>query len=385
MNKGKKNQSPSQINENDNKKVIIEILERIRKWNKNNEESPTEGYSIDKEVIKNLFNITDGKNIQDIKARLALIDNLYSTQLSRRFFGLDMLSQALYDFQKKNDIVKMFSDFAKKFSAFADAPNTEDLDVLTLWTTKYGIDKYRPDDNREENDREGNDGDGEGNDDKREENDGEGEGKAAAVSLISKYVYFASGFKFPIYDSIVCGALNETGVLGQGMLRTLLAFLSGRNYNHSLRKNGNNVQWNEIIVRFLKALNSLKKELNLREEWKSNEELKLGEEESEYDLLDQLMWFTGKMLRGNFGGILSRDEYKNLKNEVLDRNINTATGQKDRDNKWRAAVFKIQDFESLLAGTNYRKNALVAIYEFAQQLHNDPSLAGVRVRQGTSV
>lgn len=47
------------------------------------------GFSADKEVILKVFEQTKGDTKEDILVRLTLIDSMYSTQMSRRYYALD--------------------------------------------------------------------------------------------------------------------------------------------------------------------------------------------------------------------------------------------------------------------------------------------------------
>ena len=67
----------------------------------------------------------------------------------------------------------------------------------------------------------------------------------------------------------------------------------------------------ERIKTFVNAINTLLKELNL------------DKESRKYDVLDRIMWFAGKVCRGNLSLVLSHEEYVELygKNENYKFNI----------------------------------------------------------------
>ena len=53
------------------------------------------GYSLGKATILKVFNATNSYSTEDILARLTLIDSMYSTQMSRRYYGLEELAKVL--------------------------------------------------------------------------------------------------------------------------------------------------------------------------------------------------------------------------------------------------------------------------------------------------
>ena len=120
-------------------------------------------YMSDKRAIVNLFNNTKERTVDDIRLRLTVIDSMYSTQMNRRYYALDELAEKLSSFSKDD------------FVSFASQRPVKDS-FKGLWSGRYGIGK-------------------------------DGKEKGIAVSLISKYAYFETGFQFPIYDSIACEML----------------------------------------------------------------------------------------------------------------------------------------------------------------------------------
>ncbi len=130
-------------------------------------------YETQKEIIKKIFNRTEDTK-EDIILRLMVIDSGYSTNLNRRLFGFEEISKFLVEitphielllYEKINDL-----DFFKKLE--------KDL------VKGYGISKI-------------------------------GKEGGHAFSLISKYIYFRSNFKFPIYDSLVRKGLAKLGKIGR--------------------------------------------------------------------------------------------------------------------------------------------------------------------------
>lgn len=196
-------------------------------------------YMSDKRAIVNLFSNTKERTVDDIRLRLTVIDSMYSTQMNRRYYALDELAKKLNSFSKSD-----FINFALSQEPVKD-------DFKKLWSDKYGIGK-------------------------------DGKEKGIAISLISKYAYFETGFQFPIYDSIACE-----------MLPLVNSFCGFDEVN--LNRSGDGYT---IVEDFIKAIN------------KFQENLKKKGINASYDQIDKLLWFVGKICRGNLSLILSCEEYK---------------------------------------------------------------------------
>lgn len=224
---------------NKNKEALLKLFDKISKV-----ESDNSGYSIGKSTIRKVFDATQSYSKEDLLARLTIIDSMYSTQMNRRYYGLEELAEVLYDISKKKTLSDAFIDFLKEkdFNLF----KISDKDT-NLFTERYGIGKN-------------------------------GEDKGRAVSLISKYAYFETHYQFPIYDSIVREMYpriwNYCGFSPEKMLK---------------------IKTNDIES-FIDAINSLIKELN--------------HPTVNYDSLDRVLWYVGKIQRGNLSLILSRTEYE---------------------------------------------------------------------------
>ena len=105
------------------------------------------------------------------EVRLTLIDSLYSTNVAaRRLFGISSLAQSLRAAFKGGG-AGLKEQTARWIAGGFDNANANDKPLYDLFAAHYGVNK-----------------------------DG-GEGKAA-VSLLSKYLYFATGYAFPIYDAL---------------------------------------------------------------------------------------------------------------------------------------------------------------------------------------
>lgn len=217
------------------------------------------GFSADKDAILKVFEGTKGYTKDGILVRLTLIDSMYSTQMGRRYYALDELAEVLTTLaQGEEDRLKnLFIEFAKnpdknlKFFTYNSDPKTK----KNLFSECYGIGK-------------------------------DGKDKGVAISLISKYAYFETGFQFPIYDSIACEMYP--------LVWHYCGF--GKTKPELLVKNGTNVDGAKTMVAYVKAINLLIDKLDCKG--------------LNYDLLDRFLWFVGKIRRGNLSLVLTRDEYQ---------------------------------------------------------------------------
>ena len=121
-------------------------------------------YHKTKKAIKELFNKTNSNSKEDIILRLIVIDSSYSTNMNRRYFGFEELTDLICSFKNKLKKDIDVKDFIEK-----------NFDKMN---TKVGIDK-------------------------------KGNRKKHSFSLLTKYIYFQTDFNFPIYDSLVLNELNK--------------------------------------------------------------------------------------------------------------------------------------------------------------------------------
>lgn len=129
-------------------------------------------YLKSKNIISKIFTKKWGNRVDTIKFRLTIIDNFYSTQMNKRFFGIDDIADKLNKFSDK--------ELRIKCKEYLESENKNN-EISKLFKYSYGIHKL------------GKDGGGAG-------------------SLISKYLYFLTKYNFPIYDSLVkisCGYIRN--------------------------------------------------------------------------------------------------------------------------------------------------------------------------------
>lgn len=213
------------------------------------------GFSADKDAILKIFSVTNGFEKTNILVRLTLIDSMYSTQMNRRYYALEELAEALATLASGKE-----AKLRDLFLAFAKDPEKYSQDFnyggTNLFSESYGIGK-------------------------------DGSDKGVAISLISKYAYFETKFKFPIYDSIACEmyllVCRECG------------FDKYKKINLTVKENGK-IQGEQTMVAYVKAINWLIEQLDCKG--------------LNYDLLDRFLWFVGKIRRGNLSLVLTRTEYE---------------------------------------------------------------------------
>ena len=222
-------------------KKLLSLFEKIH-----SEKKDESGYSLSKSTILKVFKATNGYTHEDILARLTLIDSMYSTQMGRRYYGLEELAVALVDVHKKKNLETAFLDFLKDKDMKPFELENSKKSRTNLFTEKYGIGKN-------------------------------GEDKGSAVSLISKYAYFETSFKFPIYDSIV-----------REMYPRVWNYCGFPKNELPEFKSNDTTNFVEIIDLMISKLNC--KHVN-------------------YDSLDRVLWYVGKIYRGNLSLVLSREDY----------------------------------------------------------------------------
>lgn len=222
-------------------------------------------YSIDKFLLEKLFNNTKD-TLDGIYTRLLVLDSTYSTQMTRRYYALGELAEAIYLLSSKQslrknlmqfarycgkekyDVEELFSYNKKECVLFFDSPNgfkDSPNGYTNLFKEGFGTGKDK-------------------------------DSKGVATSLITKYAYFLTNKLFPIYDSIV----RETLPI---IWRNL-----GQKGPSPVNKS------TQDITTFVKGINDFRKLLN---------------NEFSYDEIDMFLWHLGKAMRGNFSLVLSMNDY----------------------------------------------------------------------------
>lgn len=118
-------------------------------------------YQANKKIIQAIFKTPSDSFRDTIQFRLTVIDSYYSTQMSKRLYGIEDIA---------NELVKYSDDTLKlEIAKFLQNP-TEGI-IKELFNKNYGFDK-------------------------------EAKNAKKAISLVSKYLYFLSNCQFPIYDTL---------------------------------------------------------------------------------------------------------------------------------------------------------------------------------------
>ena len=278
---------------------LKDVFKLITEKSSNSSDS---GFSVDKETILKVFKLTNSTTKADILARLTLIDSMYSTQMNRRYYALDELADFLVNLSEGKDgkLKQMFLDFAKEpeeklflFNYVFKERNEkgEFIEVKkNLFSENYGIGK-------------------------------DGSEKGIAISLISKYGYFETECKFPIYDSIACEMFPLVWICC-GFDKNMPKLIR---YN----KDDGRIIGHTTLVEYIKAINLLIK--------------KLDSCYVNYDSLDYYLWSVGKICRGNLSLILSRKEYKDAVEKCPPQPI--IIPQKDGSEKKVMEYFNIENIK----------------------------------------
>ncbi|MBO7570731.1 MAG: hypothetical protein J6T48_01110 [Bacteroidales bacterium] len=249
-------------------KQIKSILDSLKQCDVYNNEE--DGFSSDKTAIENVFNMTSKRTLSDILLRLTVIDSMYSTQMNRRYYALQELAEKLHCLDQIKPLPTLFKDFIGKKRDIHMFDGKIGTNKFNLFAEKYGIGK-------------------------------DGSDKGVAVSLISKYAYFETNHGFPIYDSIACE-----------MYPRIWKYCGWKDKPPLLTVKDSSQQMvgDATIVKFVESIDELIK--------------RLGGNIS-YDHLDRLLWFVGKIYRGNLSLVVDRKNYewctKNWKERDKDNNF----------------------------------------------------------------
>jgi hypothetical protein len=122
-------------------------------------------YIKDKKIISSFFEkFGENYNIEILQILLTIIDSYYSTNMSKRYFGIEEISESLLKISNNKEGLKHC------FKSFLNNPSSNH-EMFYLFEKNYGCKK-----------------------------NGQSGGKA--ISLISKFAYFLLDYQFPIYDSV---------------------------------------------------------------------------------------------------------------------------------------------------------------------------------------
>ena len=243
-------------------------INRLRTVLKSLSVNTKSGYATGKGTILKVFRSLKENSKEDILAKLTLIDSMYSTQMNRRYYGLEELSDVLVELkEKKGNLSDLFLTFLKE----------KKIEIFTinhcgksknLFFENYGIGK-------------------------------DGKDKGLAISLISKFAYFETNLNFPIYDSIV-----------REMYPLIWAYCDFPKKEMPPKRSLVN-----DMVAYIDAIDLLKHKIGKL----------LHQQSLTYENLDKLLWHTGKILRGNLSLILTMEDYQQYGKEFQKKNFDLST------------------------------------------------------------
>jgi len=219
-------------NLNRNQKEIIKKLSVIAKkiLEPSDKETP---YSENKNIIDFIFmQSKEWKEKENI--RLTIIDSKYSTNMNMRMYGINDISKKLKCFNDQN-LLENADIFLKNINSLDKNRNNP---IFALFFGSYGMHK------------------------------GDVNSKDSASSIISKYLFFLTKYKFPIFDSLVQLSLWQ------------------------LFEYPKKSDW----YTFFENICYINNECNI----------------NNFDILDNLLWLWGKIDKGNYSLILNKDDYSDL-------------------------------------------------------------------------
>lgn len=225
-------------------------------------------YQANKKIIQDIFKTPSVTFKDTIQFRLTVIDSYYSTQMSKRLYGIEDIA---------NELIKYNDDTLKlEINNFLQNP-TKGI-IKELFSKSYGFDK-------------------------------EAKNAKKAISLVSKYLYFLSNCKFPIYDT-----------LGKVSYKLL------KNNNYITSKAQTDDNYFELMIT-LNQSSTIK----------------------DFEKLDNLLWLLGKIKEGSFSILMDKSKY-----EIIAKQVDFSKAVKSQE-KDKAIREYIQD--------NYKKSNLFSPIE----------------------
>ncbi|MBR5412162.1 MAG: hypothetical protein IK114_03840 [Fibrobacter sp.] len=277
-------------------------------------------YIRSKSMLDGLFN--DKNDLNDESQtfiRLTTLDALYSTNMSKRLYGLDDLANAL----SKIDYTELREESAKYKKNGID----ENSLSYELFRKAYGCSKI---------------------DWTKIHLSKKVEEGAQAGSLISKYLYFATDYNFPIVDSLVRDNINS--------IMERFSLMSDFNCTKTdLIKN------DFLLVKLL---------VNLQRKY----DLSI-EDDGSFSPFDNFLWLYGKIKKGSLSLILNKEEYKNVVDafSISEGDIKIKEAEKGNANKNQSSLFDLIMAEKLKKELEVIKDVINDdLYEFIKNTVSYP-------------
>lgn len=264
-----------------------------------------------KKLIEKIFNETNGDDLNDILIRLTIIDSFYSTNMSKSNNGIEEIAEEIIKYENDLTIVKECKEFLK------DCSNdfVMECNMYTLFNKKYGCNKS--DIVKKE----------------VEKDDGN-----HAISLISRYLYFISNFKFPIYDDLAFDSY-------------ILIINNYDQLNLKLNKYGVGSPNNLEIVKYFKNIIDLNESSNIQN----------------FDKLDNFLWLIGKVKNGNYSFIVNKKEYKKMIKEIHNSNKFSSTKSQDMNEH---IVFNLKENTNINEEFEIKDDLKVKLKQFVEFAYN---------------
>jgi hypothetical protein len=234
-------------------------------------------YQFNKKIISDIFNLESESRLNIIILRLTIIDSFYSTQLNKRYFGIEEISEKIVSVAEEDE------NLSKKFLNHID---NEESKISEIFLGKYGIRKN-------------------------------GKIVGGAQSLISKYAYFLTNFKFPIYDNLV---------------QISYPLIKEKFKDLRLKNLPDNFEYS-----YFERMSDLNRKSNI----------------NDFDKLDNLLWLLGKLREGSFSLILSKEKYIKLVEKIR---IREKIKSKEADDIIRSYIIENLETDFILG--LFTKNSL---------------------------
>ncbi|SEA33744.1 hypothetical protein SAMN05192529_11442 [Arachidicoccus rhizosphaerae] len=229
-------------------------------------------FKANKDALAALFK-EKAPSVENIRLRLYVLDSLYSTQM-KPIFGFHELSEALFKLhESKEGLIECCNLYLNRLNSVNADP--EDI-IHNIFSGHYGINKEEP-----KLDAQGSPIDG-----------------RHAVSLISKYLYFATNYRFPIYDSLAKKAYKSLKKKYFSNTQALIANLDYCNFTG-----------------YFDALNKLNHESGIHD----------------FNKLDNLLWIIGKIDHGSFSYLIPLTQFQQLKMKYYENRQKDPESYKNKD------------------------------------------------------
>lgn len=259
------------------KKDIINIMQSIANHINNSQNLNVSGYTMHRNILKQLFKTTSGKkqySIQSIMLRLTTLDSMYSTNASKSYYAIEEMAEEIWNIpgietNRENRASRFFNEVA---TGIQTASNNVNVD--SWFNKQFGIQKNGKTGHRK-------------------------------TSLLSKYAYYCllldnNSDGFPIYDSLAVASIPFAfNILwpgtknSQNLKKLVKAFSSESSSQREIP-----------ISLYIEAMKTLCDGLGL-----TNLTFPYFQK---FDILDAYLWRMGKFSNGNLSLLLDKQGYEDV-------------------------------------------------------------------------